>query len=200
METIDYVVERILPEIGSDQFLDLLCILVPIIIVLKEHGRDEAARALNLYKKYFADPILIMRKKALWTTTPLIRPLLILLKSCSSAHGEMYNDINDDIAWMLDGEEKFSDREDTAWRDFGFNLSLYVLMADCCLNLAKVIKDCDSEEISQQMDGLIQEGLRQSGLAEKKMKDEEGNVVVPMRAYMYHSKVFSELQSLLVPV
>jgi len=207
METVDYVVERILPEIGRDQFVDFTWILIPIILVSKEHGPVEVKRALTIYKEYVADPILITKKKAHWVMAPTVRPLLILLnsanalKSCSSVSGDMYDGIDDDISWILDGEEKFSDWHDNTYTIYGFNLSLHALLADCCLCLAKLAQGCDSDEMTKKRGALIKEGLRQSGLAEKKMKDDDGNVTATKkRAYMHQSKICSQLQNLLVPV
>ena len=122
-----------------------------------------------------------------------IRPLTMLLH-CSSKAIDSQNipaecdGIEDDIEWILNGEDKISgDQFDTYTTNVTF-WSIYSLFAEVCLHLAIQLDEDDEKQRA-----LIDEGLRLSGLADPKMKDENGNVTNPV-AFGSHSQIYSELQ------
>ena len=98
-----------------------------------------------------------------------------------------YDGIEDDIEWMLNGEEKVSDWEDIIWQQ-QTNWSLFSMLSEVCLQLARhVIHSPMQQKV------LVEEGLKLSKRAESNLKDKNGNATNPV-AYSFHSKVYSELQ------
>ena len=126
---------------------------------------------------------------------PMVRPLTILLTCCSSAFDSCniriptkYDGIEDDITWVLNGEEKMLDMSDTIltrtlWWSFNS------LIAEVCLHLAKRLDSGDDRQYA-----LVEEGLRLSGLAEAKIKDNEGNVTNDV-SFESINRIHSELRN-----
>ena len=199
--TFEYIITKILPEIGSDQAVNYVYVFIPIIITLNDRSHGQATRVLSLYKQYVSDPILVMNGKAHFAIAPFVRPLLIALQ-CHSVMGTnaLYDEIKDDVEWLLDGGEKVTDFLDTVYMNYGFDLNIYALLAANCLSLTKLIDICGSGEITQRRGDLIKEGLRYSDMTEKKMKDDNGNIATPVKAaYAYNSKIYHELLNLNIP-
>ena len=195
--TFEYIITQIVPEIGPDEFMDLCFCFIPIMVVAKDCSQVDSARVLSLYKKYVADPILVMHRKALHIT-PLVRPMLIVLQSSAGGTDSLY-DCQDHIDWFLDGEEKISDF--LACMNYGFDMNLYTLLADTASSLAKLSDACGTGERNHRRHELVQEGLRYSSLADKMMKGDDDNIPVYLRkSHSYNSRIRDQLHGLSSPV
>mmetsp|Transcript_19369 Transcript_19369/g.29497 ORF Transcript_19369/g.29497 Transcript_19369/m.29497 type:complete len:125 (+) Transcript_19369:746-1120(+) len=124
----------------------------------------------------------------------------MIVLQCTVANNIPYDGMEEDIEWILDGEEKTPNWLDTAFTKLGFDLSMNALVAEACLELATLIDKC-KRRTTEKRDDVLAEGVRYSSMAEKKMKcDDSGNIVAPVKAYEHHSKFYRELRSLCNPV
>lgn len=200
LKTSNDVIACILPAIdGRNNMLGLTLLLMPVVFVLKFHGEEE--RAQRLFDESIAQAFGNDSKSP---AKAIIRPVMMLLTLAriesrtpvADTNGDAtphYADLNADIAWMLEGEEKVTDWSDTIFTNIGW--SPYSILADVCLHLALQVsknkKNCDPNTKA----ALIGEGLRFFELAEKKMKDIDGNVVLPI-PYFLHERVGKELEAI----
>jgi len=184
------VVDTILPEFDGKDLLGLTLLLVPIIkVLLKTQGCEGASRARELFQKHVFEP---GRNKESHAKS-VMQPLMVLLTCCSTDIESDFLGMEDDIEWILNGEEKIVDWTDTVFTKHA-NWNIYSILAEACLCLAKRL---DSGNEKQR--ALLEEGIRLSELAEPKMKNNEGDVTLPI-AYSFHVDVLSELKCLIVPV
>ena len=100
----DYIIEKILPEIGEQEFLSLSLILYPICLCFKDQGKDKAVDALKLFEKHVTQPT-EGEKKAHPVAIYMATPMMIILK-CRCSDGKSYDSIKDDIAYILNEEEE----------------------------------------------------------------------------------------------
>ena len=193
------VIDTILAEYNEKDLLNLTLLLLPIIkVLIKTEGSLGAKRARELYNKHVNKP----GGSANGFFKPVMRPLMILLTCCSYVYDDSggcsiqgYDGIDDDIEWVLNGEEKINDWGDTVFIQT-INWSPSCILSEACLYLAKFLGSGGGEEKQR---ALLDEGIRVAKVAEAKMKDSEGNIMLPI-AYSSHAMVFSELKSLSVPV
>jgi hypothetical protein len=115
----------------------------------------------------------------------MIRPIGLLLKLCSQS--EAYNELDEDIEWLLNEEEKIPDWKDSIYTSV-VQWSLYSLFAEICLRVTKKLEKDDPRRSL-----LITEGLRH--LADPKLKNDSGVVIHPI-AFSVHYVVMSELEEL----
>lgn len=190
---VNEVITQILPNMEGNDVLGLLLVLLPVIRVLKAEG--QAGKAHKLFKDYVVSA---SKNNKGSPALMMIKPVLILLRCLDSGsdpniQSMKYEGMEEDVTWVLNGEEKISDWNDSMYRS-RTDWSPFSLLAEVCLLLAKrVSKGHDQEK------ALIMEGLRLCTLTDKKLKDEDGIVVAPV-AYSSHIAVYSELQALDHPV
>mmetsp|Transcript_5880 Transcript_5880/g.13409 ORF Transcript_5880/g.13409 Transcript_5880/m.13409 type:complete len:828 (-) Transcript_5880:174-2657(-) len=184
----EYLIERILPQIEKEHnMLGALYCFFPLTQILTVQGHVGASRALGLLNDHIAEPLHNGVGKGSLARL-LIREMVVLLKCRSLQYDSvMYDEIEDDIAWMIDREEKIPDY----WIRIITNTiswSWYSLLAEICLHLAK-----RPDTRHEQKTALIEEGLRLSGLAESKMEDDAtiSSVVI---SYASHPGIYSELR------
>mmetsp|Transcript_3250 Transcript_3250/g.6129 ORF Transcript_3250/g.6129 Transcript_3250/m.6129 type:complete len:307 (-) Transcript_3250:52-972(-) len=191
------IIKYILPVIGKEDFLGFTLLLLPTMQYLtKTQGQAGAIRSRELYHQHVAGPLSTGEKKNSHAKS-IMRQVMILLQCCSSANyaeGKLveYEGMDDDIAWILDGEEKVLDWTDTLYTNT-INWNMFSLLADVCLHLARRVGGEDQRR------RLIEEGLRLSRLAEPKMRDDDGNITNPI-GYSLHIRIYSEIESLNVKV
>lgn len=193
----DKVIDTILPEYCEKDFLNLTLLLLPIIkVLIMAQGCDGAKRSRELYDKHVYKP----GGNTKGFATPVMRPLMILLSCCihasdydNDSKGVNYDGIDDDIDWVLNGEDKINEFGDTVMTKT-ISWSPTNITAEACLYLSKSLGSGEEKQRA-----LLEEGIRLCKVATAKMKDSEGSVTLPI-AYAYHEKIFSELKSLSVPV
>ena len=119
------------------------------------------------------------------------RPMEILLQCATDLNDcpVPYDGMDSDIAWMLDDEKsKIADPHATYMVNY-FGWSFYSFLAEVCLLLAHRLDLGDEKQSA-----LVEEGLRLAGLAEAKMKDEEGNIT-NCTAFKSTNRIHSELRN-----
>jgi tetratricopeptide (TPR) repeat protein len=181
----DDIIERCLPEIDETNILGRILVLMPTIAVLRSSGQVE--RTVELYTQFVAEPVKGFGKKWSSPAKSIIRPLALLLKVCSQS--EAYNELDEDIEWLLNEEEKIPDWTDSIYTSM-VQWSSYSLCAEICLRVAKKLGKDDPRRAL-----LIREGLRLSRLADPKLKNDSGDVIHPI-AFGMHNVVMSELEEL----
>ena len=103
MHLCDYVTEQIIPEIDADELLSLVYILLPVVGILKDQGGENATKALELYTKHITNPLCKAGKKG-HPAVVSITPVIMVILNCRSSIGK-YKGMEDDISWLLDGNE-----------------------------------------------------------------------------------------------
>ena len=178
----DYLVGEVLPEIGDDQLVSKANILVPVCRFWKGQGQVSAARALKLYESHIAGPATQAGPGQHPVTTYFTRPMMILLKACS-ANSEAYPAVEDDTAFMLNGEEKYP-----AWMESTsvsyIDVAASTLMAEACLRLA-TLKGCKPQDKSW----LFNESFQFLKVSETTLVKDDHPI-----AYSAYSHTLSELQ------
>ena len=71
-------------------------------MVSKELGQAEARRARDFFKEYVADPVNMNKEKVHYVAAVIGRPLLVY---ANAAVGEVYDDLSDDVEWLLQGNK-----------------------------------------------------------------------------------------------
>jgi tetratricopeptide (TPR) repeat protein len=186
LQTCNYVLDVLLPKMDPKNVLNSCEMLLPIIRILKNRGEEKRMRRLfhehvqeNFHRHFGKDGVT--------PCLPIFRPLLLLLDICNEA--EECPDLADGVEWLLEDEAN-GDMPD-------FLDSVYVklcwspnsMVAELCLRLAKKLTS-DRDKIA-----LLVKGLKLARKADGKMKDEEGNVKLPI-AYEIHEPVYTELKSM----
>ena len=186
LQTCNYVLDVLLPKMDPKNVLNSCEMLLPIIRILKNRGEEKRMRRLfdehvqeNFHRHFGKDGVT--------PCLPIFRPLLLLLDICNEA--EECPDLVEGVKWLLEDEAN-GDMPD-------FLDSVYVklcwspnsMVAELCLRLAKKVTS-ESDKIA-----LLMKGLKLARKADRKMKDEEGNVKLPI-AYEIHEPVYTELKSM----
>lgn len=191
----NYVIDTILPVYGENDLLGLTLLLLPIIkVLLKTQGCEGARRGRELYDRHIFKP----GGNRGGFAKPVMRPLMILLTCSSTAvssddNNQEYDGMDDDISWVLNGEDKIDDWGDTVMMKT-ISWGPTTILCEACLYLAKRLGSGEKHR------ALLEEGIRLSKLAEPKMKDSERNGITLPIAYPSHAQVYSELRYLSVPV
>jgi hypothetical protein len=194
--SIDYVIESILPTIPKDNYIDLIFCLIPIMMVSKELGQAEARRARDLFKEYVADPVNANKGKIHYVAAHIGRPLLVY---ANAAIGEVYDGLGGDIDWLLEGNKLPTwTHGRPSYKRTALNLSLQDFMADACVNLVKIIDACGPDALLHKREGLIKEGFNYSCIVDTMWK--RGDTFVTPKAQELHDNIYSKLQSLSDPV
>jgi hypothetical protein len=181
----DNLARRFLPEIDKSNMLGRYIVIAPIIAIFKSSGRVE--RATELFTQFVVDPTKDFGKNWSSPAQPVIRPMALLLKVCSESGA--CDKLDEDIEWLLNGEEKVNERFNTI-HTLVVQWSVYSLFAEVCLRIAEQLEKDDSRRVL-----LIKEGLRLSHLADPIMKNDSGVIIHPV-AFSMHIVVLSELEEL----
>ena len=182
----DDVIERCLPEIDERNMLGRILLLIPSIAVLLAYGQLE--RTVELFTQFVMEPVKRFGQNWSSPAKPVIRPMSLLLKICSQSE-VLITELDDDIEWLLNDQEKMPDLVDTIYTSKA-QWSPYDLYSEICLRIAKKLEKDDPRRAL-----LMTEGLRLSHLADSKLKNESGDVVHPI-AFSIHNAVMSELEEL----
>eukprot|EP00985_Skeletonema_marinoi_P004605 scaffold1994_cov156-Skeletonema_marinoi.AAC.2 len=182
----DDVIERCLPEIDERNMLGRILLLIPSIAVLLAYRQLE--RTVELFTQFVMEPVKRFGQNWSSPAKPVIRPMSLLLKICSQSE-VFITELDDDIEWLLNDQEKMPDLVDTIYTSKA-QWSPYDLYSEICLRIAKKLEKDDPRRAL-----LMTEGLRLSHLADSKLKNESGDVVHPI-AFSIHNAVMSELEEL----
>jgi len=174
----DYIIEKILPEIGEQEFLSLSLILYPICLCFKDQGTDKAAHALELYEKHIIQPMAEGGKKTHPVAIHMATPMMIIL-NCLNSDGEAYASAKDDIVYMLNEEdEKYPSYMDPVAISY-YDVAFSTIYAEVCLCLSNMNVCGEQDSVA-----LRKEGYRYLGISEATLKREDGSVTSAV-AYSY---------------
>ncbi len=188
LQLCEHVVDTMLPEIKATELVTKHGILIPICRTLANQGQiSSAKRALELYRNHVADPAALAGSKAHPCLCMRV-PIMIILKCRSLEGGEVYADLNSDVAYMLNVKEpEWLEASCISYCDCAWS----TMCAEACLRLAR-IAGCTSQEASGSE--LIKEGLKRLDVSISTLTNKDGTIVNDM-AHSYYSQILSELWS-----
>jgi hypothetical protein len=121
---------------------------------------------------------------------PMVLPVQTLLEMCQ--FGDDYKHFDTTIAWMLKADlDLIPDFLDSVYTKLCWSPN--TLCAEICLRCAKRLKTKQGNR--EQIQELIHKGLSMAKTSLRKMKDEEGEIILPI-AYAMYEPVVDELQEL----
>ena len=108
-----------------------------------------------------------------------------------------YDGMKDNIAFLLgDNKDKVIDYLETACFNY-FEWCMSSMASEACLLVAKKLDDDEQEQETRSQ--LIEAGLGYAEMAERTMKDEDGNIISEI-AYSSHPDLVAQLESLNSPI
>lgn len=183
----EYIIQDILPMMDPTNTLGNFEILYCVIRVLKPKGQEE--RMLRLLDEYVISAF--FKHHGPSGVTPcrcMFKPLKYLLAICSDPMG--FQALNEAADWLCGTEsEKTDDFVDNVFSKTCW--SAYDVLAELCLRVANRLS-LEQRDIEKQR-LIIAKGLMLAEAVEKKMRDEDGNVVLPLSIDM-HDPVYNSLK------
>ena len=188
-----YILEVILPVLDEKEFISLSKVLIPIARLYKDQGEEQATKALELYDKHIFNP---MSRSKDYIGCEEYSSLIVIILKCKSL-GRQYDGMKDNIAFLLDdNKDKVIDNLETVCFNY-FEWCMSSMASEACLLVAKKLDDDEQEQETRSQ--LIEAGLGYAEMAERTMKDEDGNIISEI-AYSSHPDLVAQLESLNSPV
>jgi tetratricopeptide (TPR) repeat protein len=190
LDACEYVLDNLMPLMDPKNVLNSCEMLLPIIYVYKSRGQENRMR--NLFQKYVISSHNRYFKEHSSPCSPVFKPLMMLLSICHDPVG--FSHLAEAVTWLLVEENGVaSEFLDSIYTKLCW--SPHSLVAELCLRLAKRLIDTNGDISDAQM--LILKGLRLAKQADKKMKNNLGNVILPI-SYALHEPVYKELREIAV--
>jgi tetratricopeptide (TPR) repeat protein len=188
LKACDYVLEKLLPLMDASNILNTSELLHPILRMLKPRGEEKRLR--DLFQERVVDNFEKFEIK-FTPALPIFKPLLMLLDICHDPLGYSDPEFEKDVTWLLDENHgNVDDFLDSILVKLGWAAN--TMVAELCLLFARKLQASNGD--MSKVQGLVVKGVKAARKADWKMKDESGNVTLPI-AYEMHEPVMTQLQS-----
>jgi hypothetical protein len=186
VKACDYVLGNFLHLMDPSNILNSCELLLPVIRIMAYRGQVKQMRDL------FDDMVVQNYHKfeiKFTPARPIFKPLIMLLDIWHDP--DNYPEFSEAIEWLLEeGSAETNDFLDNIYVKLGWGPN--TMAADLCLRFAKKLHG-DGGEI-ERVQKLVKKGIDAARNVEWKMKDDEGNVKLPV-AYEIHEPVSEELMA-----
>jgi hypothetical protein len=188
LKACDYVLEKLLPLMDPSNILNTCELLHPILRILKPRGEEKRLR--DLFQEHVVDNYVKFEIKFTpWL--PTFKPLLMLLDICHDPLGYSDSEFEKDVEWLLDeNNANVDDFLDGIMVTLAWAANTAVAELYLCFARKLQANNGDMSKVR----GLVVKGVKAARKADWKMKDESGNVTLPI-AYEMHEPVMTQLQS-----
>jgi tetratricopeptide (TPR) repeat protein len=184
LKLCEEVIEALPEMIGAGAVGSKFFMLVPICHVLKE---QYPTKALNLFRDHVAKPAEEGGSKRFPFIVALSPAIMIILKCLSlSSGGDMYDDLKQDIAFML--TQKYPPILDYISICY-FELAMATLHAEACVLLIGL---CEN---AQDKSTLVEKGVQYLEASEQNITNDNGAIVSAV-AHSYHINIERQLRIL----
>jgi hypothetical protein len=188
LKACDYVLEKLLPWMDPSNILNTSELLHPILRMLKPRGEEKRLR--DLFQERVVDNYEKFEIK-FTPGLPIFKPLLMLLDICHDPLGYPDSEFEKHVEWLLDeSNANIDDFLDSILVKLAWAPN--TMVAELCLLFARKLQASNGD--MGKVQGLVVKGVKAARKADWKMKDESGNVTLPI-AYEMHEPVMTQLQS-----
>ena len=190
LEACNYVLNEIMFLMDPKNVLNMCDMMLPIIRIYKPRG--EAKRMRDLFQKYVIqnhEKHFVKHEKSS-PCSPVFKPLMMLLDICHDP--DSFPDFEDAVEWLMQQENGIvPDFLDSIYTKLCW--SPHSMSAELCLIVAKrlVAQHGDASDT----ESIVLKGIHLCGKTEKKVKDKDGHVILPISNAM-HQPVYEELKEL----
>ena len=189
LEACEYVLRHLMPQMDPKNVLNSCEMLLPIIRILKPRGEEKKMRDL-FYKHVVQNFDRHFGKDGVTPCLPIFKPMLMLLDICHDPVN--FPDFAGAVEWLMDDENGVPpDFMDSVYTKLCWSPSS--LVAELCLRVAQILRKENGNEADTIK--LINKGLRLATKADRKLKDEEGRVMLPI-SYEIHEPVLEQLRDM----
>ena len=194
LEQSKYVIDSLLPNMDQRNLPNLICVLCPLLAVLKNVEKASASRAKDLCEQYILDYYTKNVKSSLENQNlPLIvfKPLYVLLiiHADEFKHARWRSDLTSIMLWAADADNGRVSSDALASTMSSLGWCSDTLMAELCLRLSFFAK---SEPLKQK---LLIKCKRLTSAAKESMTDKHGNELYPI-AFEENEKVIRNLNGI----
>lgn len=194
LEQSKYVVDSLLPNMDQRNLPNLICILCPLLVFLKNVGKASASKAKDLCEQYILDHYTKTVESSLdHQNLPLIvfKPLhvLLIIHADEFKHARWRSDLTSIMLWAAEADNGRISSDALASTMSSLGWSSDTLMAELCLRLSLFAK---SEPLKKK---LLIKCQRLTSAAKESMVDRHGNELYPI-AFKENEEVFAHLKGI----
>ena len=191
LEKCNYVLDNLLPLMDPKNVLNMCELLLPIIRIYKPLKEERRMRDLfdrhvvQNFNKHFG-------KDGVTPCLPIFKPLTMLLDICHDPTSFRDDVLVDAVEWLVDGENGVApDFLDSVYTKLCWSPN--DMVAELCLLVAKRLIDENGD--FGDVRTLLQKGLRLVRKADRKIKNDKGEIILPI-SYEMHEPVYREIMEL----
>ena len=194
LEQSKYVIDSLLPNMDQRNLPNLICILIPLLVFLKNAGKVSASRAKDLREQYILDHYTKTVESSLdHQNLPLIAfkslHVLLIIHADQFKHARWRSDLTSIMLWAAEADNGRVSSDTLASTMSSLGWCSDTLMAELCLRLSLFAK---SEPLKKK---LLIKCQRLTSAAKGGMMDKNGNELYPI-AFEENEKVIGNLKGM----